>query len=96
MKTYTIKQKMSNSGSIHDIASDQFDREIRFPDGCEYAVVLAAYYAVGDKGYTTHRTAEAAIRRSKQISECSHKIIDGYGNEYVIKEKAWLVKECNR
>lgn len=59
MPTFTIPQKMSNSGSIHDIASDMYDREIVFAPGCKFAVVLASYY--GGKGYTTHRSEDAAI-----------------------------------
>lgn len=80
MKTYTIPQKMSNTGSIHDIASDMFDRDIVFAPGCKYAVVLASYY--GGKGYTTHRTAEAAIRASRSRKDYSHEIIDTEGNYY--------------
>jgi hypothetical protein len=81
MKTYTINQKMSNSGTIHDIASDQFDRDINFPEGCKYAVVLASYY--GGKGYTTHKTELAACNQSNKVSDYSHTIIDIDGNEYV-------------
>lgn len=82
MTTYTIPQKMSNSGSIHDIASDMFDRDIVFAPGCVYAVVLASYY--GGKGYTTHKTEETAIAASRRNSDYSHLIIDAEGNEYVV------------
>jgi len=80
IKVYIIPQKMSGTGSIHDIASDQYDREIRFASGCKYAVVLAAYY--GGKGYTTHHTDKAAISASLRAGSHSHRIIDVYGNEY--------------
>ena len=80
--TYTIPQKMSNSGSIHDIASDNFDREIVFAAGCKYAVVLASYY--GGKGYTTHKTAEAAIKASNAQKDYSREIIDTNGNLYLV------------
>lgn len=73
---------MSNSGSIHDIASDMGDREIKFPDGHFYAVVLSSYY--GGKGYTTHKTECAAIKQSKKVGEYSHKIIDDDGREMII------------
>lgn len=86
MTTYVIPQKMSNSGSIHDIESDLEDREIKFTPGCIYAVVRAAYY--GGKGYTTHRTEEAAVRAS-QSSSYSHKIIDRDGNEYACAYGYW-------
>ena len=80
MTTYVIEQKMSNTGSIHDIASDCYDREIVFAPGCKYAVVLASYY--GGKGYTTHRTQGAAIQASRRVKDYSHAIIDAEGNVY--------------
>ena len=82
MKTITIPQKQSNSGSIHDLASDMFDREIRFASGCKYAVVLAAYY--GGKGYTTHKTKAAAMAASRREREFSHQIIDSEGQHYAV------------
>ena len=80
--TYTIPQKMSNSGSIHDIASDNFDRDIVFAAGCKYAVVLASYY--GGKGYTTHKTAGAAIKANNAQKNYSREIIDTDGNRYLV------------
>lgn len=81
MKTYTIKQKMSGTGSIYDIASDQYDRDIVFPEGCQYAVVIASYY--GGKGYTTHKTAEATLKAIGKVKGYSYEIIDTDGNTYV-------------
>ena len=78
METLIIEQKSSNSGSIHDIASDCFDREIKFPKGAKFAVVMASYY--GGKGYTTHKTAGAAIDKNHALSEYSKQIIDASGN----------------
>ena len=80
--TYTIPQKMSGTGSIHDIASDCFDREIVFAPDCKYAVVLASYY--GGKGYTTHRTERAAIKASNAQKNYSHEVIDREGNLYLV------------
>lgn len=79
---YTIPQKMSGTGSIHDIASDNFDREISGRGN--YAVVKASYY--GGKGYTTHTTAEAAARQAQKLGKegYSYTIIDGDGNEYAV------------
>jgi len=82
MTTYTIQQKMSNTGSIHDIASDQFDRDIVFPAGCKYAVVLASYY--GGRGYTTHKTERSAIVASHKVADYSHSIIGTDGAEYQV------------
>ena len=81
MHTHTITQKPSGTGSIHDIASDLHDRVIRFRAGEQIAVVLAAYY--GGRGYSTHRTEEAAIAASRRNRAYSHQIIDRYGNELV-------------
>jgi len=78
MMTYTIPQKDSNAGSIHDIASSNYERVIEFPRGSIYAVVLADYY--GGKGYTTHRTADAVIRACSQVKDYSYQIIDTDGN----------------
>jgi len=80
MKTVTIPQKMSGTGTIHDLASQHFHREIKFPAGHKYAVVLAAYY--GGRGYSTHRTEEAAITASNRQREFSHQVMDNNGNYY--------------
>jgi len=82
MTTYTIPQKMSNTGSIHDLASDLFDRDIVFGAGCKYAVVLAAYYR--GKGYTTHKTEAATIAASKRNADYSHEIIDATGCRWLV------------
>lgn len=78
MKKVIIPQKMSGTGTIHDIASQHGDREIKFPKGTEYAVVLADYY--GNNLYTTHRSENATIQQSKREQEFSHQIIgvDGW------------------
>lgn len=82
MKTiYTIPKKMSGTGSIHDIASDLYARDIVFGNGCRFAVVLASYY--GGKGYTTHRTEQATIAASRKVKEYSHAIIDTNGNRFI-------------
>jgi len=80
MTTLTIEQKMSGTGSIHDLASEHRDRHIVFGTGCKYAVVLASYY--GGKGYTTHRTAEAALSASRKVREYSHSILGSDGKRY--------------
>ena len=87
MTSYAIPAKMSNTGSIHDIASDMGDREIKFGAGCKFAVVCASYY--GGRGYTTHKTEAAAIAASKAQDDYSHAIIDLSGQEYVINPGYW-------
>lgn len=77
MKTVIIPQKMSNTGSIHDIASENGDREIKFPKGAQYAIVFASYY--GGRDYTTHRTAATAIKAYKAAKySCTIVGVDGW------------------
>lgn len=82
MKKVIIPQKQSNTGSIHDIASQHYDREIKFPKGAKYAVVLASYY--GGKGYTTHATESATIQADKRLCEYSRQIIGADGWIYEV------------
>lgn len=58
-----------------------YDRDIRFPKGCIFAVVLSSYY--GGKGYTTHKSVAATVAASRK-EESSHAIIDARGNEYYV------------
>jgi len=75
-KTLTISKHLHRN--IRSIAYQNFDRDINFPSGCEYSVVLASYY--GGKGYTCHKTADAAMEKSQKESEYYHQIIDIDGN----------------
>ena len=81
MKKVIIPQKMSGTGSVHDIASQHFVREIKFPKGARYAVVLASSY--GGKGYTTHATESATVQADRRNKEFSRQIVgsDGYWYE---------------
>lgn len=88
--TYTIEQKMSNTGSIHDIASDTRSREIVFVNGAQYAVVLAAYY--GGRGYSTHRTESAAAKAAKLNTSYSLTVIDRAGREYYVNGNTLTTK----
>ena len=81
MKIHTIPAKQSNSGSIHDIA-DTCDRDILFPKNHHFSVVLASCY--GGKGYTVHRTGEAAFKQALKMKEYSLTVIDSDGNLYGI------------
>jgi hypothetical protein len=78
MKKVIIPQKMSGTGTIHDIASQHYDREIKFPKGAKFAVVLASYY--GGRGYTTHASESATIQADRRQKEFSRQIIgvDGW------------------
>ena len=81
--TLTLAQKQSNSGTIHDIKSDHFEREIKFASGAVYAVVPASYY--GFSG-TSHKTAEAAIKAKQKLGNYSCQIIDRDGNYYNVHD----------
>lgn len=87
---YIIERKQSGTGTIHDLASDQFDREISGRG--KFAVVLAAFY--GGRGYTTHQTEQAVIRQAAQIAKqgYSYQIIDERGQRYGIDESR-LIRE---
>ena len=78
MTTVTIEQKMSGTGTIHDTASEHFDRDIEFPAGHKYAIVLAAYY--GNNLYYTCETPEEALEIHDRESEFSHVVIDTDGD----------------
>lgn len=82
MKKVIIPQKQSNTGSIHDIASEYGDREVKFPKGHFYAIVLASYY--GGKGYTTHASESAAIQADCRQKEFSRQIIGVDGWPYLV------------
>ena len=76
MKTLELKQKMANTGSIHDLAFPDFHRQIKFRAGTLFAVVESSYFR--DFGYTTHKT-EAATAVASRRNSCSHQIIDFNG-----------------
>jgi hypothetical protein len=80
MRIITIEQKQSNSGSIHDLASDTRDRDIKIPATAGYVIILAAYY--GGKGYSTHATAESAARKVKSLKKdnTSFEVFDADGS----------------
>ncbi len=90
MRIVIVPQKMSGTGSIHDIASQHSDREIKFPKGSEFAVVLADYY--GGKGYTTHKSELATVQADRRNSDYSRQIVGVDGNTYHV-EYDMLVKD---
>jgi hypothetical protein len=84
MKKVVIPQKMSGTGTIHDIASQHEPRVIKFRKGQEYAIVLASYY--GGKGYVTTADAATAIKLDQKYKEYSRTILDSDGNPVTIEE----------
>jgi hypothetical protein len=78
-----IPRKMSGTGSIHDLASDLADRDIEFPAGTKYAVVLPAYYGRGVCGAESfHHSAKAALTATKKLVEFQPVIIGCDGLVY--------------
>ena len=80
MKNIIIASKQSNTGSIHDLASDTIDRVIKIPASAGYIIILAAYY--GGKGYSTHSTADAAVKKVKNLikNNYSFRVFDAKGS----------------
>ena len=69
----TIVQKMSNTGSIYDIASQHHDIVIDLSGAFAYAVVVPSYYNVP---YTRHKTFAAAQRRAHLMRDYGPTILD--------------------
>jgi hypothetical protein len=84
MTTITIKQKQSCTGTIYDLASDQYDRVIDFGTRYRFAVVLPAYYNIR---ITRHRTVEAAIKQFLRLARdySGVRIVGNDGRSYSIK-----------
>jgi len=80
--TIIIEQKMSGTGTIHDLASQNFDRHIEFGDDDQFAIVLAAYYGNGGENsmYYLARDKAEAIALHEKHGEWSHGIIDRDGD----------------
>jgi hypothetical protein len=83
MKTYTIPAKGSNTGSIHDIADANVERDIKFRKGCQFAVVMASYYQAhfSNRGYSTYKSSTAAAKASNKLN-ASNTVIDTEGMQY--------------
>lgn len=83
-----ITRKMSGTGSIYDLESDQFDRCILLSSRTEFVVVLPAYY--GGRGFSRHNTLHAAIKRYRKEQR------DGYNPVLLSRDaKKMLVMRGN-
>jgi len=65
MSKIIISQKMSNTGSIYDIASDSYAVVIDMRNKYQYAVVLPAYYGSVS---SRHTSADLAIKQYNKLS----------------------------
>ena len=84
--TVVIPQKTSGSGTIYDIESQHYEREITFHPRYKYAIVLASFY--GDVFYLAE-TEDTCIRRirkdlwrSGNRDSFSFEVIDRNGKGY--------------
>lgn len=87
--TYTIPQKQSGTGTIYDLASDQFDIDIEFGDDEIYAVIAPSYYGLP---YTCHNDDESAIRAHYSLVDEGYKgatIINRDGEEIEYDTAGW-------
>jgi hypothetical protein len=84
-----IPQKMSGTGSIHDLASDLTDRDLEFPAGTKYAVVLPAYYGRGVQGAESfHRTEKGAAQACNKLADFQAVVIGIDGLTYFAEDDA--------
>jgi len=91
----TIDQKMSNTGTIYDIASDSHDIVIDMLTRFSYAVILPSYY---NAGWTRHAAEHSAIRAYRQWINAGYQgvtILDKHGNELVMDFDGNLVTDCS-
>ena len=76
-----IARKMSGTGSVYDLASDQFDRVVALHKRTQYVVVLPAFYSAAP---TLHNTFGGALGAVKKLVRQGYAptVIDRNGNTY--------------
>ena len=96
MRKYIIPQKFGDT-SLSDISSTKYDRIIEFPEGHQFAVVLAAYYIKNineNPCYYTYKTETETIKAIRKYwNDYAHEVIDsdGYLRWYVIRyNPGWI------
>jgi hypothetical protein len=65
-------KKMSNTGNIYEINSEQYDTEISLGKTYQYVVAAPAYYNIRT---SRHKHADSALRRYKKLQDYSGVII---------------------
>lgn len=83
MTKVIIPQKMSGTGTIHDLASDLYDREIRFRKNTPYAVVLPSYYNCSPRLAKTEKGAIRLLKLERERGYESVAVIDSQGNTLI-------------
>jgi hypothetical protein len=86
-KTITLPQKMSGTGNIYDLESDQYDITINMGERYVYAVGGPDYYGIR---WTRHATEDAALKRYSQLKRQGYSGIvildaDGYEADHVMR-----------
>lgn len=82
--TLTIPKKMSGTGTIHDMASDNFDRHIEFDQDEHFAVLTPAFFGTSYSCYNGGIDFEEM--KIEYNSHESNRIIDRHGNMYVLED----------
>lgn len=82
MHKVIIPKKMTGTGCIQDIASDQYNKAFIFRKGEEYAVVMPDYYK---EDYTTHENYEEAHEQWHFLG------CEGYSGVRIINRKGEFV-----
>ena len=86
MTMIIIDQKMSGTGSIQDLASDQYSIEINMGDQYQYAVLLPSYFKTDS---TRHKSAHAAVDQYNALKNRGYDyvaVLDRQGNEVDIED----------
>lgn len=78
MSKFIIEQKMSGTGTIHDLASAHFDREIEFSEKDEYAVITCAHCDEIRYFFNEYDAADFA----SDYKDTNVAVIDKVGNFY--------------
>ena len=81
MTKITLESKMSNSGSVYDLAAQGRDLTINFGACGEYCVIAPAFYNMTP---SVHRSAAAAVKKAKSLSKYDPTIISRHGDIYLI------------
>lgn len=83
-----IPEKMSNSGSIHDLESDKWDTVLRFVGGRLYAVLLPAFYNARPVFTKSREAAIARARLETRAGYESVRVIDALGCVFEVEATA--------
>ena len=81
MTKITLESKMSNSGSVYDLAAQGRDITINFGASGQYCVIAPAFYNMRP---SVHRSADAAVKKAKSLSAYGPTIISRNGDTYLI------------